>query len=754
MPTVSRVEGPSVGLDALPGVRSTSRLDSDYADAGARGLARVGAAVGQVIEQEQAKVDTTQVLEAKRKLSDWERSWFDPQNEKGVYGRKGRDALQLEEEVAPDFDRVSSELVAGIRSDKAKQTFLAMAESQRDSVLGRVQQHALREHEAYVENEHKASVLSATDMAARAALDGRYEDQAREVSIGLAAIRANAVNQGEPSQLTTAKEREFLSTVHASAINGFLATGSIDEALKYFDANADDLSATAEAEIRSKMNPQLLETMADRIEAAVTTGQPLPTGTAASASAAGTIAEAERVAVASVGRTISLESGGKADAKNPRSSATGAAQFISDTWLRVAGQYAPQQVAGKSRAEILEMRKDPAMAKLMAEAYAKENARFLFQSGLPVTEETVYMAHRFGPGGAAKILRAPPETQLASLVSPQVLQANPDLRGKSVADLSASHARRAGEQPAAGGSGGGGSTGTMPALVVTGRTSAEALRDHARTVPNVLLRKTLENRADKLEAQAEQDRRQYEREMTDRIWEKVGAAEGRARPANILTPDELAFARDNKMLGEIDAEQLRKLKGTLIHDDPELVQRLQILAVDHPDRFKQLNLGKYARVLTPTTRAEFKKLQVDIDKPDKQIELATDAQRLDSMARVLGYDRLDKPARDKREAELGIFWRMTKRSFVEQNKREPIGKEADELAVRVQRMVAQKPELGRGARAAEMIGTSPQDQATVRTVLRNRLKRNPTQAEVQAAMAAYYQSEIRSTIGTYPELQD
>jgi hypothetical protein len=90
---VGRVTAPEVNPQPLPGARVTARLDSSFNDPLIRGVDKIGQAVQGIYKQEKAKADTAQVLEARRKLSDWERSWFDPNNKDGVYAAKGRDAL-------------------------------------------------------------------------------------------------------------------------------------------------------------------------------------------------------------------------------------------------------------------------------------------------------------------------------------------------------------------------------------------------------------------------------------------------------------------------------------------------------------------------------------------------------------------------------------------------------------------------------------------------------------------------------------
>jgi hypothetical protein len=467
--------------------------------------------------------------------------------------------------------------------------------------------------------------------------------------------------------------------------------------------------------------------------------------------AATTEREAEAIAVASVGRTIKLESGGKADAKNPRSTATGAGQFLEGTWMTTVGKYAPHLTQGRSRAEVLELRKDPQLSNVMAQAYSKENARFLFQSGLPVTQETVYMAYRFGPGGAAKILRAPADTPIKSLVSGQVMAANPDLKGKTVASLSASHDQRAGGQGSVD------STAVVrsgpvtvaavphaapgPVLVPTGQTAAQAMRQRAQATPNILLRKKLETRADQMEAEADRARRDFERGMTDAIWEKVGAAPATATARAILSPEELVFATNNKMLGTIEGEQLRKAKGDLVHDNLKLVQQLDIEAIDNPSGFKKRVISQYSDQLTPETRSRLLKMQADVDKPEKRQDWANDQARVRSMAVALGYDKITGEQAKAKGGELAQAWRLAKEAYIQRTGKPPTHEEGDKLAQAVKRQFLEDPQQGAKVREAVKASASPADYRRVRESLQRRYGKVPTDAQVQAIMAAMYREQ-------------
>ena len=74
----------------------------------------------------------------------------------------------------------------------------------------------------------------------------------------------------------------------------------------------------------------------------------------------------------------------------------------------------------------------------MTAAYAEENAGVLATAGLLVTPGTLRLGHRLGADDAVKVLKAAPQKPLESLLSAQVMAANPDLKGKSAGWLVAS----------------------------------------------------------------------------------------------------------------------------------------------------------------------------------------------------------------------------------------------------------------------------------------------------------------------------
>ena len=154
-----------------------------------------------------------------------------------------------------------------------------------------------------------------------------------------------------------------------------------------------------------------------------------------------------------VNQIIQVESGGRADAKNTRSTATGLGQFIESTWLRMMRDYRPDLVRTMSRAQLLALRTDPALSREMVRNLARENEAYLRARGHQITPGRLYLAHFLGPAGADKALKANPANTVLAEMGSSVVNANPFLRGKTISDLRAWADRKmvgAGNAPAPG----------------------------------------------------------------------------------------------------------------------------------------------------------------------------------------------------------------------------------------------------------------------------------------------------------------
>ena len=136
-----------------------------------------------------------------------------------------------------------------------------------------------------------------------------------------------------------------------------------------------------------------------------------------------------------IDKIIGKESGGNPLAKNPRSSAGGLGQFIDSTWLTMIKKYAPEIAEGKSKDELLALKTNPELSKQMLEHLTNENKTALEAKQLPINDSTLYLAHFLGSDKAVKLLQSNYFTPIEKVVSPEVLKANPQLKGKNVGQV-------------------------------------------------------------------------------------------------------------------------------------------------------------------------------------------------------------------------------------------------------------------------------------------------------------------------------
>jgi hypothetical protein len=146
-----------------------------------------------------------------------------------------------------------------------------------------------------------------------------------------------------------------------------------------------------------------------------------------------------------VDQIVRAESNGNPMAKNPHSSAAGLGQFVNETWLEMIRAERPDLAKERDENEILELRRDPSLAREIITRFAEQNALVLRRRGLPVTAGTLYLAHFSGSAGAVAILSAPDDADAALVVASadrtgrttrdEIIRANPFLEHFTVADL-------------------------------------------------------------------------------------------------------------------------------------------------------------------------------------------------------------------------------------------------------------------------------------------------------------------------------
>jgi hypothetical protein len=146
-----------------------------------------------------------------------------------------------------------------------------------------------------------------------------------------------------------------------------------------------------------------------------------------------------------VDRIIAVESNGDPNARNKRSSATGAAQFLDDTWREAVRRHRRDLIQGRSDKEVLELRRDAELAREIVTRLVEEYAAMLSKRGLPVTPGSLYLTYFAGPAGGVALLSGAESADAASLMASadvtgrttreKLVTANPFLKVLTVGDL-------------------------------------------------------------------------------------------------------------------------------------------------------------------------------------------------------------------------------------------------------------------------------------------------------------------------------
>jgi len=112
------------------------------------------------------------------------------------------------------------------------------------------------------------------------------------------------------------------------------------------------------------------------------------------------------------------------------SGAGGPFQIMPATWADIRAKNAdlnlPEVMPVDSKPETF------AMHRAAFDRFTQGNAQVLQSAGLQPTPENLYLAHRFGAGGAIKMLQANPNAMLADVLPIEWQKQNPDMRGQTV----------------------------------------------------------------------------------------------------------------------------------------------------------------------------------------------------------------------------------------------------------------------------------------------------------------------------------
>lgn len=335
----------------------------------------------------------------------------------GINALDRPDGLSLTDEYVGQLDHHAQEITNGLKNNRQREMFQVAYGQMRNSFANvllehtRVQNHKFKldTAEAAIETGKRSFVLadSLTDKKT-------YGDQIR----AMAQRKGQLLGWGE-EQIQNEIRKPLGDAVRLS-VAGLMDRGDFDHAEALLNAFKDDV----DVDNYSKMGRAISDARAE--QRGVMLADQLDSNGMYVEDVTGDAAVKKSVA-----RIIKVEGTGK----NPLSSAVGVGQFIDSTWLLMIKRYRPDLAAGRSNAQILQLRKDSNVATQMVECAVRQYAKSLHSAGLQVTMGNLYMAHFLGESKAIRVLKTDPSAHVSSVLSAGEIKANPFVKNMSVGDL-------------------------------------------------------------------------------------------------------------------------------------------------------------------------------------------------------------------------------------------------------------------------------------------------------------------------------
>lgn len=123
-----------------------------------------------------------------------------------------------------------------------------------------------------------------------------------------------------------------------------------------------------------------------------------------------------------------IESADRPYVQAASSSASGLYQFIRSTWIGEGGKWGPTL-----RPAFGGLKPSPEEQLARAKTFTAKSAAVLKAKGIPINKASLYAAHFFGAGMAAKVIGADVNARADLIAGPEATKANPSiLQGKTV----------------------------------------------------------------------------------------------------------------------------------------------------------------------------------------------------------------------------------------------------------------------------------------------------------------------------------
>lgn len=273
-------------LADIPGVKNEARVSfagAEAVDAGTRAAVQGLGAFAQVAQQAQDRKDSATFLDAQTKLSEFRRTWADPNNPKGQHSYQGKNALEAPNAGLREFDSQADTLTRSL-SPRAQTQFKRVVANERDSFAGSLTSYANSQLDGFEEATRRSYTIETTDALSAAILAGDEKRAAQLRQQAGESIAADGLLRGRPDGETRLRIRGIVSDAHVQVLGRLMPTDP-QGAGRYLEAHGEEIDpdrrSSLEAQITGRVETANAkrETVAERavnfVHDAAATGIPL-----------------------------------------------------------------------------------------------------------------------------------------------------------------------------------------------------------------------------------------------------------------------------------------------------------------------------------------------------------------------------------------------------------------------------------------------------------------------------------------------
>ncbi|POF89637.1 hypothetical protein [Pseudomonas putida] len=246
-----------VALQGLPQVAARPNfVDTSEVQ---RGLQNVGQAALDIAVKQRQEADTTAILDADNKLTEWQNNAFYNQ-QTGVYTRKGKNALDVTGQTLGDFDKFQQEVGSGLSSEAQRKRYAQIVAQRKQSMSNDLNRYEYGQHQEYMNDVDSASIKLSMDSAAL-----NFGDPAK---VGFYRQKALDVVDSQAQRNGWSPEETELQKVTASSalLTGVIAQMAQDNpqrAQQYYEASKAGMNAESQMRVSSMIDQRIRQQQAE-----------------------------------------------------------------------------------------------------------------------------------------------------------------------------------------------------------------------------------------------------------------------------------------------------------------------------------------------------------------------------------------------------------------------------------------------------------------------------------------------------------